>query len=177
MKEKDTRDKEQSPFVDSVVKVKRVTKVTKGGKRFSFTAFVVSGDQKGKVGIGFGSSRDVASAIGKATLRARNNLFEVALRGSTIPYDVYGQHGSSKVVILPAYKGTGLIAGGAARSVMEALGVKDVLVKSIGPSRCGQNLVKATLNALAKCRSAKHLARLRGKSIEEITKGSHVIAQ
>ncbi len=176
---KDTRekDKEQSGFVDSVVKVKRVTKVTKGGKRFSFTAFVVSGDQKGKVGIGFGSSRDVSSAIAKATLQARNNLFEVAMRGSTIPYDVRGRHGASEVVILPAYKGTGLIAGGATRSVMEALGVKDVLIKSIGPSGCGQNLVKATLNALAKCRSASRIAQLRGKTIEEITKGSHVIAQ
>ena len=173
---KDTKEKEQSTFVDSVVKVKRVTKVTKGGKRFSFTAFVVSGDQKGKVGIGFGSSRDVSSAIAKATLRARNNLFEVAMRGSTIPYNVEGHHGASRVVILPAYKGTGLIAGGAARSVMEALGIKDVLVKSIGPSGCGQNLVKATLNALAKCRSASRIAQLRGKTITEITKGSHVVA-
>lgn len=170
------KDNKEQNFVDSVVKVKRVTKVTEGGKRFSFTAFVVSGDQKGKVGIGFGSSKDVSSAIAKATLSARNNMFDVALRGSTIPYNVTGRHGASKVVIMSAYKGTGLIAGGAARSVMEALGVKDVLVKSIGPSDCGQNLVKATLNALAKCRTASRIARLRGKTIEEITKGSHVVA-
>jgi small subunit ribosomal protein S5 len=176
MERESMKDNKEQMFVDSVVKVKRVTKVTKGGKRFSFTAFVVSGDQKGKVGIGFGSSRDVSSAIQKATVRARNSMFEVALRGSTLPFNVNGQHGASKVVILPAYKGTGLIAGGAARAVMEALGVKDVLVKSIGPSGCGQNLVKATLNALAKCRSASRIAQLRGKTIEEITKGSHAVA-
>jgi small subunit ribosomal protein S5 len=171
------KDNKEQGFVDSVVKVKRVTKVTKGGKRFSFTAFVVSGDQQGKVGVGFGSSRDVASAIAKATVKARNSMFEVALRGTTVPFNVKGQHGASKVVILSAYKGTGLIAGGAARAVMEALGVKDVLVKSIGPSDCGQNLVKATLNALAQCRSAKRIAQLRGKTIEQITKGCHVGAQ
>lgn len=167
----------ETTFVDKVVSVKRVTKVTKGGKRFSFTAFVVSGDQQGTIGTGLGRSRDVSSAIAKATTRARKNMFTVALRGSTLPYDVNGRHGACKVILRSAYKGTGLIAGGAARAVMEALGVKDVLVKSIGPSSCGQNLVKATLNALAKCRSLKHIARLRGKTIEEITKGSHVVAQ
>lgn len=166
-----------STFVDTVVSVKRVTKVTKGGKRFSFTAFVVSGDQQGKVGVGLGKSRDVSSAIAKATVLARKNMFEVSLRGTTLPYDVKGQHGACNVILQPAYKGTGLIAGGAARAVMTALGVKDVLVKSIGPSGCGQNLVKATLNALAQCRSAQHLARLRGKTIEQVVKGSHVVAQ
>ena len=175
MREKEIKEKE-SGFVDSVVSVKRVTKVTKGGKRFSFTAFVVSGDQKGKVGLGFGRSRDVSSAIAKATLRARKDMFEVAVRGSTIPFDVQGRHGACSVVVRPAYKGTGLIAGGAARAVMEALGIKDILVKAIGPSSSGQNLVKATLNGLAKCRSAARIAHLRGKTIEQITKGSHVNA-
>lgn len=175
MKEKEIKD--NGGFIDSVVSVKRVTKVTKGGKRFSFTAFVVSGDQKGKVGIGFGRSRDVSSAIAKATVQARKDMFDVALRGSTIPFDVKGQHGACSVVVRPAYKGTGLIAGGAARAVMEAIGVKDILVKAIGPSSSGQNLVKATLNALAKCRPAARIAHLRGKTIEQITKGSHVIAQ
>lgn len=166
----------ETTLVDLVVSVRRVTKVTKGGKRFSFTAFVVSGDQNGKIGVGSGRSRDVSSAISKATARARKDMFEIALRGSTLPYEVNGRHGACKVVIRPAYKGTGLIAGGAARSVMEALGVEDVLVKSIGPSNCGQNLVKATLNALAKCRSAAHIARLRGKTIEEVVRGSHAVA-
>jgi small subunit ribosomal protein S5 len=166
----------ESIFVDAVVSVKRVTKVTKGGKRFSFSAFVVTGDQQGKIGVGLGRSKDVSLAISKATALARKNMFDVALRGTTIPYDVKGRHGACKVLLRPAYKGTGLIAGGAARAVMEVLGVKDALVKSIGPSNCGQNLVKATLNALAQCRSAAHIARLRGKTIEQVTKGSHVIA-
>lgn len=158
-------------FVDSVVSVNRVTKVTKGGKRFSFSAFVVSGDQKGRVGIGLGKSKEVSSAIAKATVSARKNLITIPLRGTTIPYNVTGKHGATRVVINSAYKGTGVIAGGAVRSVMEALGIKDVLAKSVGSSSCGQNVVKATLNALSKCRSAAHIAKLRGKSVEELIKG------
>lgn len=147
-------------FTDFVVHVKRVTKVTKGGKRFSFSAFVVSGNQEGKVGIGLGKSKDVSSAIAKATNRARKSLITIALRGSTIPYPVKGSHGASKVIIRSASKGTGVIAGGGVRFVMEAAGIKDVLTKSVGaPNR--QNVVKATLNALAKLRSAQHLARIR----------------
>lgn len=159
-------------FVDNVVSVNRVTKVTKGGKRFSFSAFVISGDQNGRVGIGLGKSREVSSAIAKATARARKNLIEIPLRGTTLPYDVKGRHGAAKVYIRPAYKGTGVIAGGAVRMIMEALGVKDVLAKSLG-STCGLNVVKATLNALSKCRHAKHLARLRGKTLEQLVKGDH----
>jgi len=152
-------NKEQA-FTDVVVDVKRVTKVTKGGKRFSFAAFVVSGNQEGKIGIGLGKSKDVSSAIAKATNRARKSLITVALRGSTIPYPVTGTHGASRVVLRSASKGTGVIAGGGVRFVMEAVGIKDVLTKSVGaPNR--QNVVKATLNALAKLRSAQHLARLR----------------
>jgi small subunit ribosomal protein S5 len=157
-------------FVDTVVSVRRVTKVTKGGKRFAFSAFVVSGDQKGSVGIGLGKSREPSLAISKATALARKNMIMVALRETTIPYRVEGKHGASKVIILSAYKGTGLIAGGPVRAVMSALGVKDVLAKSVGPSRSSQNVVKATLNALAKCRSARHIAHLRDKTIKEITK-------
>ncbi len=167
----------ENTFVDTVVSVSRVTKVTKGGKRFTFSAFVVSGNGQGMVGIGMGKSREVSSAISKATARARKNMISVALRGATLPYNVQGSHGATRVVINSAYAGTGLIAGGAVRAVMNALGVKDVLAKSIGPSRCGKNVVKATLNALARCRSAEHLAKLRGKSIKQITKGDHVEAQ
>lgn len=157
-------------FVDVVISVKRVTKVTKGGKRFSFSAVVISGDQKGKIGIGIGKSKEVSSAIAKATTRARKTMIEISLRGTTIPYDVQGKHGASSVIIKPAYKGTGVIAGGAMRSIMEALGVKDVLAKCIG-ARTGQNVAKATLNALSKCRSASAIATLRGKTIEEVVKG------
>lgn len=156
-----------SNFVDYVVNVARVTKVTKGGKTFSFSALVVSGDQQGQVGIGLGKSREVSLAIAKATNQARKNLIEVTLRGTTIPYDTLGQHGASRVVIRPAYKGTGVIAGGAVRKMMEAAGVKDVLTKSIGSSN-PTNVAKATLNAFAQLRSAAALAKLRGKTIVEL---------
>lgn len=163
-------------FVDNVVSVNRVTKVTKGGKRFSFSALVVSGDQNGSIGIGLGKSREVSSAIAKATAKARKSMIAVSLRGTTLPYDVRGKHGAAYVEIRSAYKGTGVIAGGAVRLVMEALGVKDVLAKSIG-STSGINVVKATLNALAKCRSAEHIAKLRGKTVNELIKGENVISK
>lgn len=153
--------KKENEIVDHVVHVRRVTKVTKGGKRFSFSALVVSGDQQGNVGVGLGKSREVSSAIAKATTQARKNMISIPLRGTTIPYPIIGRHGASQVVIRSAYKGTGVIAGGAVRSVMDALGVKDVLAKCVG-SRNRQNVVKATLNALSKLRTADHMARLRG---------------
>lgn len=164
--------KEQSTMVDHVINVRRVTKVTKGGKRFAFSALVVSGDQGGRIGIAQGKSREVSAAIAKATNRARKNLIEIPLRGTTLPYNVLGRHGSSRVLIRSAYKGTGVIAGGAVRSVMEALGVKDVLAKSLGSSN-RINVVKAALNALAQLRSMNRVAQLRGKSVEQIMKGSN----
>jgi len=147
-------------FVERVISVRRVTKVTKGGKRFSFSALVVTGDKKGRVGIALGKSRDVSSAISKATNKARRRLIEIPLRNDTIPYDVQGKHGASRVVIRSASKGTGVIAGGAVRALMDTLGVKDILAKSLGSGN-PQNVVKAALNALAKLRTAKHLAKLR----------------
>ncbi len=166
----------EKEFSDFVISVRRVTKVTKGGKRFSFSAFVISGDGKGNVGIGLGKSREVSSAIAKATMRARKSLISVPLRGTTIPYNVVGTHGASRVILRSAYTGTGVIAGGSVRLIMEALGVKDVLAKSVGASN-QMNTLKATLNALAKLRSLKTMAQLRGKTFEEIIKGSHVNAQ
>jgi small subunit ribosomal protein S5 len=155
--------------------VRRVTKVTKGGKRFAFSAFVVSGDQAGNIGIASGKSREVSSAIAKATAKARKSRIKVDLRGDTIPYSVIGKHGSSKVILRSASKGTGVIAGGSMRAVMEALGIKDVLAKSVGAPN-HQNVVKATLNALAKLRSIHHIAKLRGKTPQEIVKGKNVAA-
>ena len=156
-----TRDKDKDKvFADFVINVRRVTKVTKGGKRFSFSALVVSGNQKGQIGIGLGKSKEVSQAIAKATNRARKDLITIPLRNTTIPYPVVGKHGASKVIIRSASKGTGVIAGGAMRSVMEALGIKDVLAKSLGSAN-RQNVVKATMNALAKLRTAKHLKELR----------------
>lgn len=160
----------ENNIVDTVVSVRRVTKVTKGGKRFAFSALVVSGDKNGRVGIALGKGREVSAAIAKATARARKHMFPVALRGTTIPYPVEGQHGACKVVLRSAFRGTGLIAGGPVRAIMEALGIKDVLAKSIGSSNQG-NVVKATLNALAKLRSAEHMAHLRGKTVKELIQG------
>lgn len=156
----ETNKEKEIIFSDFVINVRRVTKVTKGGKRFAFSALVVSGNHKGQVGLGLGKSKEVSQAIAKATNRARKDLITVPLRGATIAYPVEGKHGASKVIIRSASKGTGVIAGGAVRSIMEALGIKDVLAKSIGSSN-RQNVVKATLNALAKLRSAKHLSQLK----------------
>lgn len=161
----------ETTFVDHVVSVRRVTKVTKGGKRFSFSAFVVSGNKQGAVGFALGKSREVSLAIAKATNRARKNMIGVAMRDTTVPYEVTGKHGASKVIIRPASKGTGNIAGGAVRAIMDAIGVGDVLTKSLGASN-SLNIAKATLNALSKLRSATHIARLRGKSVKEIIKGA-----
>ncbi|AXK60451.1 30S ribosomal protein S5 [Candidatus Chromulinivorax destructor] len=175
MNKKIVQKQEETSF-ESVVSVRRVTKVTKGGKRFAFSAFVVSGDQAGSVGIALGKSREVSSAIAKATVKARKDRIKISLRGGTIPYNVLGKHGASTVMLCSASKGTGVIAGGSVRAVMEALGIKDVLAKSLGAS-CSQNVVKATLNALSKLRSLQHIANLRGKTTEEIIKGKDVAAQ
>lgn len=165
-------EKKEDIFVDHVVKVRRVTKVTKGGKRFSFAAFVVTGNKDGMVGVASGKSKEVALAIAKAINKARKRMVSITLRDKTVPYPVEGRHGASTVIIRPASKGTGVIAGGAVRAIMDAVGINDVLSKSIGSSN-GQNVAKATLNALAKMRSAKQLAHLRGKkSIKEMVGSS-----
>lgn len=172
MAERNKQESKDQTMVDHVINVRRVTKVTKGGKRFGFSALVVTGDQSGRIGIGQGKSREVTAAIGKATNRACKNLIEIPLRGSTLPYNVLGHHGASRVLIRSASKGTGVIAGGAVRSVMEALGIKDVLAKSLGSAN-RTNVVKATLNGLAQLRGLNRIAKLRGKSVEQIMKGSH----
>lgn len=169
---KDFSGKDQSSMVDQVICVKRVTKVTKGGKRFSFSALVVSGDQNGKIGIASGKSKEVSSAIAKATNRARKKMITIPLRGATIAFNVLGKHGSSKVYIKSASKGTGVIAGGAVRSVMDVIGIKDVLSKSMGSAN-RVNVVKAAFNALSQLRSLQEIARMRGKTPEQIMKGSH----
>lgn len=166
----DNRDQKDSAFVDHVVSLRRVTKVTKGGKRFSFVAFVISGDKQGLVGLGLGKSREVSMAIAKATNKARKKMITVARRGSTIPYEALGKHGASSVKVFPASKGTGNIAGGAVRAIMNAAGVEDVLTKSLGSSN-SINVAKATMNALAKLRSVERISLLRGKSVQEMVKG------
>lgn len=171
LKEDGNREKKETTFVDHVVSLRRVTKVTKGGKRFSFAAFVISGDKQGRVGLGLGKSREVSMAIAKATNKARKTMIDVSMRGSTVPYESLGRHGASKVIVRPASKGTGNIAGGAVRAILDAVGINDVLTKSLG-SNNGVNVAKATMNALAKLRSAERISQLRGKSIKELVKGS-----
>jgi small subunit ribosomal protein S5 len=166
---REIKENKENTFVDHVISVRRVTKVTKGGKRFSFSAFVVSGDKQGKIGIAVGKSKEVSLAIAKATNKARKSLITVSLRGTTLPYEALGKHGASTVVLRPASKGTGNIAGGAVRAILDAVGIEDALTKSIGSSN-GINVAKATLNALSKMRSAQHIARLRGKTVNELVK-------
>lgn len=154
-------------FAEVVLNVRRVAKVIKGGRRLAFSALVVVGDHKGGMGIALGKSREVSSAISKALRRAKKSMVSYPLYKTTVPYTVVGKHGASEVIIRSASKGTGLIAGGAVRSVLEVMGVRDVLAKSIGASN-PQNVVKATMNALQKLRSAKHIAALRGKSLNDL---------
>lgn len=163
-------------YSEAVLNVRRVAKVIKGGRRFAFSALVVVGDGKGNIGIALGKSREVSAAIAKALRRAKKIMFAVPLYKTTIPFSVEGKHGSSRVIIRSASKGTGVIAGGAVRAVMEALGVRDVLAKSIGSSN-PQNVVKATVHALKKLRTAKQLAALRGKTVADLFGEKHVAAQ
>jgi len=135
-------------FSESVLSVRRVAKVIRGGRRFAFSALVVVGDRKGKVGIALGKSRDVSAAISKALRKARKHMVTVPLYKTTIPYTVTGKHSASKVIIRSAAKGTGVIAGGAVRSVMEAIGVRDVLSKVIGASNPSTNILTLTKNGI-----------------------------
>lgn len=169
----ESHEAKKKEFIDCVVEIKRVTKVTKGGKTFKFSAFVVSGDGNGKIGMGKGVGKDISVAVAKATIRARKFLFSIAKKDTTIPFKVYGKHGASNVMLEPAYKGSGLIAGGSMRFVLKAAGIEDIVAKSIGTSRSGANLVKATLNALSHCRSIEHIATLRGKTKKQIILGCH----
>ena len=173
---KKKRTESPDEYIEKVLNVRRVAKVITGGRRFAFSALVVVGDGQGRVGVSFGKSREVASAIAKAIKRARANMVEVPLYKTTVPFPIEAKHGASKVIIRSAVKGTGVIAGGAVRAVMEALGVQDVLTKVIG-SRNPHNVVKATLNALGKLKSARELAASRGKNLQEIVGVAHGSAQ
>jgi small subunit ribosomal protein S5 len=155
-------------FVEKLVAVNRTAKVVKGGRQFGFTALTVVGDTAGRVGYGFGKAREVPVAISKAMTQARKNLINVALRNDSLHYAVTGTHGATRVYMQPASDGTGVIAGGGMRAVLECAGVRNVLAKSYG-SRNPINVVRATINALAKIRSPEEIAAKRGKSLEEIT--------
>lgn len=157
-------------LVDRLVGVQRVTKVTKGGRAFGFSAIVVVGDEKGVVGFGLGKSKEVASAILKAVEDAKKNLVRVPILNGSLPHEQSAKYGGADVFIRPASHGTGLIAGGAVRAVLESAGVKDVLSKSKGSSN-PHNVVKATVKALLNLRSAETIAQQRGVSLSKVFKG------
>lgn len=155
---------------DKLVYLNRTAKVVKGGRRFGFSAIVVVGDGNGHVGVGHGKAQEVAGAISKATDAAKKSIVKIRLHGSTIPHEVFGKYGAGKVLLKPATPGTGVIAGGGVRAVLELAGVQDILTKSKGSSN-PHNSVKATLHALMSLEDAQMVARRRGVEVEQVLKG------
>ena len=162
-----TPNNEAPEFIEKVVYLNRVSKTVKGGRVMKFSALVVVGDGKGTVGYGLGKAAEVSEAIIKGIADAKKNMVKISLAGNTIPHDVIGIYGAGKVLMKPAPEGTGVIAGGAVRAVMEAVGIKNITARSLR-SHNPQNVVKATMEGLKALRSPEQIAAIRGKSVEEI---------
>lgn len=160
-------DPTQLDLKEKVIFINRVAKVVKGGRHFRFSALVVVGDENGHVGVGLGKSTEIPDAIRKGKEDAKKNLIEVQMVGGTVPHRVQGKFGRGNVLIMPASEGTGIIAGGPARAVLELAGLKDVRAKSLG-SNNPRNMVNATINGLSQLKTAEQVAKLRGKAVEEI---------
>jgi len=171
MRTRERIDPSQLDIKDTVVSINRVTKVVKGGKNLSFSALVVVGDSHGVVGFGIGKAKEVPSAIKKGIEAAKKNLIRVPLQGTTIPHTVTGIFGSGRVLLKPAPDGTGIIAGGAVRAVVESAGVTNILTKSLGSAN-PHNVVRATFSGLASLKDPVFLARLRGKELADLARAS-----
>jgi small subunit ribosomal protein S5 len=166
-------NREEVAYIEKLVAINRVAKVVKGGKRFSFSALVIVGDGKGRVGYAGGKAREVADAVKKATEKAKKKMVRIPMReGRTLHHDSFGKYGAGKVILRSATAGTGIIAGGAMRSVFEALGMQDVVSKCLGTAN-PHNMVRATFDALQSVRSPKYMANKRGKRVSEISSRRH----